>query len=97
MTEPMQFSVDGLDPELVEQAKQMANELRKQNRSPRGPLSVQKPLTGRRLRRAMGQTNKGTQVKLASEVRWFNNTTTTELFPSPRAPKRISGSRKKTR
>ena len=72
--------------------------LRKPNASPRGPQSVRKPLTGRALRRAMGQTNRDHDVSLVGEFHFAGaDKGKIMLLASPRAPKRISGSRKKMR
>lgn len=51
---------------------------RKPNASPRGPSTVTPPLTGRALRRAMGQTGKWMRVWIAAGA-------------SSRAPKRQGG------
>jgi len=94
MTEFMEFDVDGLDPEIVAEAKRIS--ARKQNASPWGPRSVRKPLTGRKLRRAMGEINRE-PARLTISVEWqsgSNKGFTTQVdTPSKRAIKRINCAR----
>ena len=76
----------------------LRGKMRKTNASPRGPRSVRKPMTGRALRRAMGQTNRDHDVSLVGEFHFAGaDKGKILLLASPRAPKRISGSRKKMR
>lgn len=49
----------------------------------------------RKERRSIGQTSAAKVVKLADEVEWPDGRVTVESFPSKRAPKRVSGGRRR--